>query len=427
MSLFTSIPSYSVDEVVDLHDQYLSDPNGRKLWLLADIFNDTAAVFPSYQSIRHAEGELFTSEAGKDHIPSLGLTTFLEASSKLLFGPIYSTVRNRTASVQQTGFTGAVRMAFDFIHDHMPDALVILPADTLPTYTTIHKKVMGHQGLNTYTTTHTGFVVDVEPMLADLQHAPAGSVVVLHTHAHSPTGFDIPDSAWSRVLDVVEQRGLIPLFDSVFTGMASGSMGHDSRVIRAAVARGMPMMIAQSFTHSMGLFGERPAALHIVTPGPETKAQVEAQLTDLVEATRHAPACHGAYIVEKVLSTTHLREQWEQDVHAAADRLRAVRLMLYDALKKAEVNLLHANEHIRNQTGAFVTTGLTPGQVRAMRENHSIYMTESAWISLAGLDGERVDYLVESLAAAMKESPPQEGGGVYELPDVCDSPTQYIA
>jgi aspartate/tyrosine/aromatic aminotransferase len=52
--------------------------------------------------------------------------------------------------------------------------------------------------------------------LSDLGSAPAGAVVVLHACAHNPTGVDPTPEQWQGILKVVQERRLLPFFDSAY-------------------------------------------------------------------------------------------------------------------------------------------------------------------------------------------------------------------
>lgn len=53
-------------------------------------------------------------------------------------------------------------------------------------------------------------------MCEDLSCAPQGSVVLLHACAHNPTGVDPTPDQWQGILKVVQQRRLLPFFDSAY-------------------------------------------------------------------------------------------------------------------------------------------------------------------------------------------------------------------
>lgn len=53
-------------------------------------------------------------------------------------------------------------------------------------------------------------------MLKDLQSAPEGAIVVLHACAHNPTGVDPTPEQWRGILKAVQQKRLLPFFDSAY-------------------------------------------------------------------------------------------------------------------------------------------------------------------------------------------------------------------
>lgn len=53
-------------------------------------------------------------------------------------------------------------------------------------------------------------------LLQDLRAAPPGSVVLLHACAHNPSGCDPTLQQWRGILAVVQERRLLPFFDSAY-------------------------------------------------------------------------------------------------------------------------------------------------------------------------------------------------------------------
>lgn len=56
----------------------------------------------------------------------------------------------------------------------------------------------------------------LQGMLEDLSRAPQGAIVLLHACAHNPTGVDPTPDQWKGILKVVQQRRLLPFFDSAY-------------------------------------------------------------------------------------------------------------------------------------------------------------------------------------------------------------------
>ena len=56
----------------------------------------------------------------------------------------------------------------------------------------------------------------LQGMIEDMQSAPEGSIVVLHACAHNPTGVDPTLEQWRGILKTVQQKHLLPFFDSAY-------------------------------------------------------------------------------------------------------------------------------------------------------------------------------------------------------------------
>jgi aromatic-amino-acid transaminase len=54
--------------------------------------------------------------------------------------------------------------------------------------------------------------------------------------------------------------------------------------------------------------------------------------------------------------------------------------------------------HIGVQRGMFSYTGLTPEQVKKLRDQHSVYMVGTGRANVAGIDASRLDLLAEAIA-----------------------------
>ena len=61
-------------------------------------------------------------------------------------------------------------------------------------------------------------------MLEDLSNATPGSIVLLHSCAHNPTGVDPTLDQWKLIAEVCRQNKLYPYFDSAYQGFVTGSL-----------------------------------------------------------------------------------------------------------------------------------------------------------------------------------------------------------
>jgi len=53
-------------------------------------------------------------------------------------------------------------------------------------------------------------------MLTDLANAQPGSIVLLHTCAHNPTGVDPTPEEWHEIAKVMKENNLFPYFDTAY-------------------------------------------------------------------------------------------------------------------------------------------------------------------------------------------------------------------
>lgn len=53
-------------------------------------------------------------------------------------------------------------------------------------------------------------------MMATLDSAAPGSVILLHACAHNPTGCDPTKEQWNEIADVITAKRLYPFFDIAY-------------------------------------------------------------------------------------------------------------------------------------------------------------------------------------------------------------------
>ena len=97
---------------------------------------------------------------------------------------------------------------------------------------------------------------DFENYINDIKSASDGSVIILHSCAHNPTGCDPTKEQWKEIAAVVRQKSIFPIFDSAYLGFNSGSIDEDAWALRYFIDElGMEASVCLSFAKSMGLYG----------------------------------------------------------------------------------------------------------------------------------------------------------------------------
>jgi aromatic-amino-acid transaminase len=59
------------------------------------------------------------------------------------------------------------------------------------------------------------------------------------------------------------------------------------------------------------------------------------------------------------------------------------------------------------QRGMFSTTGLSPAQVDALKDDHGVYLLRSGRLCVAGLNQRNVDRVAQALAVVLGQNHPQ--------------------
>uniref|UniRef100_A0A1B0CM65 aspartate transaminase n=1 Tax=Lutzomyia longipalpis TaxID=7200 RepID=A0A1B0CM65_LUTLO len=243
--------------------------------------------------------------------------------------------------------------------------------------------------------------INFEGMMADLEAAPEGSVIVLHACAHNPTGCDPTQEQWKQIADVCESRKLFPFFDSAYQGFASGDPIKDAFAVRYFVSRGFELICSQSFAKNFGLYSERVGNLTFVLNSTAKMPPVMSQVSLLIRGMYSNPPAYGSRVVGTILTDPNLRAEWMSCIKTMSSRIIQVRKLLYDNL--VALKTPGSWKHIIEQIGMFSYTGLNEEQSVRLVEEFHIYMLKSGRISMCGLNEKNVEYVAKSIHTVVTE------------------------
>jgi aromatic-amino-acid transaminase len=239
-----------------------------------------------------------------------------------------------------------------------------------------------------------------DAMCAALRQVPAGSVVLLHACCHNPTGVDLTREQWLQLIPILKDGQLLPYLDLAYQGFGDG-IAEDAYAVRRLAEERISFFIANSFSKSMSVYGERCGALSVVCPSAEEAALVLGQLKFTVRRNYSSPPIHGGQIVARVLTDPTLRSTWERDLAAMRERMLAMRRTVHDVLAAR----LPGRDfgYFLSQRGMFSYTGLSAAQVDRLREEHAVYLIRSGRICVAGLNSRNVEPAAAAMAAVIAE------------------------
>ena len=391
---FASLDPVPPDPILGLMEAFAGDPAAGKIDLTVGVYRDDEGSTPVMQAVAAAERELFVAQATKAYLPPVGVAGFLYGLRRLVLGPSAEGLESRTAAIQTPGGCGALRLGAELFGRAEPGRKVYLAEPTWGN----HGALMTGAGLSTEGYPYYDAVrheLRLDGMLECLRHAPAQSLVVLQASCHNPSGADPNPAEWTAILDVIEERALVPLFDLAYLGLGAG-LDDDAHAVRSAAERLPELLVAVSCSKNFGLYRERTGALLAVGAEPGHRAGIESHLEQIARAVYSMAPAHGALIVERVLGDPTLRRQWSEELAGMAARLSGMRREFAEALSALRPDL--DTSWLPAQRGMFSLLGLDAATVRALREERHIYMVEDSRINVAGLSPANIPPLAEALA-----------------------------
>jgi aromatic-amino-acid transaminase len=399
MSFFGHLDAYAGDPILSLNEAYQSDPRARKVNLSIGIYFDNDGRVPVLDCVRTAEAQLLAEAGPKVYLPIEGSAAMRRVVQDLLFGAGHeATASGRVATIQTVGSSGGLKVGADFLKRWLPGSGVWVSEPTWDN----HRAMFEGAGLAVHSYPYYDPATQglrFADMLAALRGLPERSVVLLHACCHNPTGVDLSPAQWDQLLPLFAQRKLLPYLDLAYQGYGDGIDADASAIRKLADAR-IPFIVANSFSKSMSVYGERAGALSVVCSDAAEAALVLGQLKATVRRIYSNPPLHAAGIVAKVLGDPALRALWEADVAAMRERILAMRRALHAGLTQ---RLPGARlDYLLTQRGMFSYTGLTAAQVDRLREEHAVYLIRSGRMCIAGLSTHNVDRVVEAMAAVMQ-------------------------
>ena len=398
MSLFSSVELAPRDPILGLNEQFAADTNPNKVNLGVGVYFDENGKLPLLQCVQAAEKAMMAAPKPRGYLPIDGIAAYDDGVKKLVFGAESEPYRSgRVATVQGLGGTGALKIGADFLKHLNPNARVLISDPSWENHRALFTQAGFEVGTYRYYDAATR-ALNFEGMLADLNAAAPGTIVVLHACCHNPTGYDISAAQWDQVIAAVKARGLTPFLDMAYQGFAEG-IAEDGAVIGKFVAAGLTFFVSTSFSKSFSLYGERVGALSVLCTDKDEAARVLSQLKIMIRTNYSNPPTHGGAVVATVLGDAALRAQWEQELAGMRTRIKAMRKKLVEGLKAAGVK--QDMGFITTQIGMFSYSGLSKDQMVRLRNEFGVYGTDTGRMCVAALNEKNIDYVCQSIAKVM--------------------------
>ena len=395
MSLFSAVEMAPRDPILGLNEQFAADTNPNKVNLGVGVYYDDNGKLPLLKCVQEAEKQMMAAPKARGYLPIDGIAAYDSAVKGLVFGADSEIVKSgRVATVQGIGGTGGLKIGADFLKKVSPKAKVLISDPSWENHRALFQQA--------------GFVVESYPyydaakrginfdgMLAALNAAAPGTIVLLHACCHNPTGYDISATQWDQVIATIQARNLTAFLDMAYQGFGYG-IAEDGAVIGKFVAAGLNFFVSTSFSKSFSLYGERVGALSVACAGKEECDRVLSQLKIMIRTNYSNPPIHGGTVCAMVLNTPELRAMWEGELAEMRVRIKAMRSAFVEKLKSAGVT--QDMSFITTQIGMFSYSGLSKDQMVRLRNEFGVYGTDTGRMCVAALNSKNIDHVCASIA-----------------------------
>ena len=383
------LPPVQSDSLLALIAMANADRRADKIDVGVGVFRDGAGRTPILQVMKEAERRLLETQDTKAYLGSAGDARFTELLRAVLLGEHCSD--ERIAGVQTPGGCGALRLGAELLVTANPGVRVLVGTPTWPNHTPLLRGA-GLEFVEYEYYDRAAGQVRFDVMMAALDGAHAGDVVLLHGCCHNPTGADLSDDQWDEVAEACAKRGLIPLVDIAYQGFGRG-LDEDARGLRKMLAACDEVVVAQSCDKNFSVYRDRVGSLFVKTGSASATATAMGHVFQRAREMWSMPPDHGAAAVRIILDDAKLRAAWLIELDAMRDRINSVRRRIAAADPRLA--------YIGQQYGMFSMLPLSKEQVIALRERDAIYMADSGRFNVIGMADHAVDRFIAAVVEAM--------------------------
>ena len=311
--MFEQVEEYPVDPIMIGAEYFAQDPRQDKLNLTVGIYQDAQGQTPVLKAVKQAEQRLIESQTSKSYLALTGDVEYCAVLGHEIMGDAYS---SDWIAAQTSGGAVALRVIADLLAQMPKKPTVWLQSPTYGNYVPILSAAQANfRSLPYYDSIRSELTFD--EMLDGLRATSPGDVFLMQGACHNPTGADMTSEQIAALLDILEERGIVPWIDLAYLGFAR-SFDADCDFARQIAERFPECIVCITLSKSFGLYRDRAGALFVKTRTPD-RNRVKRAVTAIVRSgASHAPD-HGCSVVRTILQDPKLKALWQDDTDAILD------------------------------------------------------------------------------------------------------------
>ncbi|MDN3378099.1 MULTISPECIES: amino acid aminotransferase [unclassified Pseudoalteromonas] len=396
--MFSELKPLPTDPILGLMAAYKQDTNPNKIDLGVGVYKDEQGNTPVLSAVKKAEAFRLENETSKSYIGLAGNLDFCQKMENLLLGEHQALLANRVRTAQAPGGTGALRVAAEFIARCNPSATIWV---TNPTWAN-HISLFEAAGLTVkeypyYDYENKDLLFD--DMINTLKQVPKGDVVLVHACCHNPSGMDLNETQWKTVAELAKEVGFTPLVDIAYQGFGS-SLEQDANGLRILANAVEELIICSSCSKNFGLYRERIGACSIIAKDSATADISNSVMLSVVRSIYSMPPAHGADIVNTILGSAELTQEWHSELDEMRNRINGLRTLIKDSL--AAKDIAQDFSFIDRQNGMFSFLGINKEQIARLQKEYGIYIVGSSRVNVAGISQANIEYFSNAVADVCK-------------------------
>ncbi|WP_332718702.1 amino acid aminotransferase [Pelagibacterium mangrovi] len=394
--MFETLSKAPQDKIFALMAEIAADDRPGKIDLGIGVYKDDEGNTPIMSAVKKAEERILSTAKTKTYIGVAGNKGFASAMVKLALGDTVPTDRVRAA--QAPGGTGALWVLLMLLKRANPDATIWISDPSWPN----HKPMAEQAGFKVasypYFDPETRGV-RFDDMLAALDGMGKNDIVLLHGCCHNPTGANLTNEQWDKVVASLKRTGAFPLVDMAYQGFGDG-LEEDAYGLRAVAREIDEFVCATSCSKNFGIYRERVGCSIVVARDPAAADVANSQMLNVVRGAYSQPPDHGAEIVRIILEDDELRGEWQAELEAMRNRMISNRQALADAIRSRSNS--SDFDFVAEHRGMFSLLGLPVETVNHLKAENAVYMLDDSRINIAGLADERIQRLADAIVGATR-------------------------
>ena len=366
-----------------------ADSRAEKIDVGVGVYRDGDGHTPILRCIKAAEQRLWDSQASKSYLGGAGDKRFTELLRPIVLGA--RAADERIIGLHTPGGCGALALGFKLIAAARPGARVLVGTPTWPNHVPVIEAARLTVARYDYYDREAR-AIRFDEMIARLDDAEAGDVVLLHGCCHNPTGADLDLDQWAEVVRVVAERQLLPFVDLAYQGLGRG-LEEDAAGLHMLLDACDEVVVAHSCDKNFGVYRDRVGSLWLKTAHASATRTAMDHVLQIAREMWSMPPDHGAAAVRIVLEDPALTADWRSELSDMRARIVRIRTRIASADPRLA--------YIGDQHGMFSMLPFSVAQVRKLRDEQAIYMADSGRFNVLGMADGAIDRFIAAVVETL--------------------------